>query len=196
MHGEVFHITNMSDPLDGWAAGATPPGRAVIKERRRNPMALLRHAQCHAGAGASVVGLKVFHDHLRSHNWYALTGWCDVCVLLRRHDVAAQYRSLLRARATGQWKGRIANASALDQSRELKDLRQGYTEKNHRRNMGTWYRTVSAQLAARRDAPSATARPVVVELSFEDDVAGLGGPRLGALWKALGLEQPKALRAR
>ena len=58
--------------------------------RRKNPAGLLRYVQCHA-EGRSVVGLKVFRDHVRTTNWHHLTAWCTVCVVLsaRRRERAA-----------------------------------------------------------------------------------------------------------
>lgn len=79
--------------------------------RRARPQRLLRFIACHP-EGRSVVGLKIFRDHLRPINWHKVISWCDVCVVLRREDVSAQYESLLRARRTGIWKSWLRPRSA------------------------------------------------------------------------------------
>ena len=91
MHGELFHVTDIRDPIDGWAPQAEdeqPPSEAVFEARRRRPLAMLDYVQCHSGHHR-IVGLKVFRDHLRPHNWPVLTRWCDVCLVLRRRDTRA-----------------------------------------------------------------------------------------------------------
>ena len=106
MHGELFHVADIRDPDDGYAGQWYPP-ETIFNVRRREPHRLLNFVECHA-EGRQVVGLKVFRDHLRPVNWAKLINWCDVCIILRREDVYAQYRSLLTARKTGRWKGRTS----------------------------------------------------------------------------------------
>ena len=177
MHGELYHVTNIHDPADGWAPGVhvTPPSQRVFDHRRMNPLPMLQHVQCRAG-GRRVVGLKVFRDHLRPENWPVLTQWCDVCVILRRRDTLAQYRSLIVARRTGNWK---AHSDARNASVARSDA-------NYRawlRNQEKWYRSLSKQLVARQPTPA------VVELTLEDHIRPFRGeyPEFDVLWKALQL---------
>jgi len=189
MHGELYHVTDINDPVDGWArggSGAPPPNARVFDQRRRNPEPMLRHVQCHNG-GRSVVGLKVFRDHLRPHNWPVLTGWCDVCILLRRRDTHAQYRSLAIARRTGKWKSHVSSVASGSPANASVVALDGTEYGMWANNNQAWYRTVAEQLAARR--LEASSAPTIVELTLEDDLRPPGDqkPRLEKLWRALRL---------
>ena len=175
MHGELFHVRELTDRADGYAGKRLPPEN-LFETRRAHPTALLRWVGCHA-EGKRVVGLKLFRDHLRPTNWPRLAQWCDVCVLLRREDVRAQYRSLMWARRTGRWKGRSARAPYANLS-----LDDGYREWSG--NQAHWYRALESMLSERGSNAS------VVHLTFERHLAGVGGPDLQPLWRALRLSPP------
>ena len=85
MHGELFHVREITDPDDGYAGRGKLPPADTFNVRRAQPQHLLRFVGCHA-EGRSVVGLKIFRDHLRPSNWWRVTGWCDVCVVLQRDE--------------------------------------------------------------------------------------------------------------
>jgi hypothetical protein len=103
-------VRELTDPDDGYAGQHLPP-EEIFSVRRARPQRLLHFIACHP-EGRSVVGFKIFRDHLRPINWHKVISWCDVCVVLHREDVAAQYESLLRARRTGIWKSWKATPSA------------------------------------------------------------------------------------
>ena len=178
MHGEIFHVRSLKDPEDGWA-GTELPRQKVFDHRRRHPLPMLHHAQCHP-EGHRIVGVKVFRDHLRGDSWHVLTSWCDICVVLHRRDVRAQYHSLLVARQTGRWKGptraELKTGAPIDANdAEFKAWAQ---------NQGHWFQTVHGQLAQRQDTPS------VVNLTFEDNLVHASGRRLGPLWRVLLKDHP------
>ena len=195
MHGEIFHTTDIRDPVDGWA-GAEVPSARVFDHRRRLPLPMLWHAECHS-EGRAVVGLKVFRDHLRPANWPKLTSWCDVCVVLRRRDVNAQFRSLVRARRTGRWKGRSTASGSPSDGSPPRDL--GTTDDEQYRawahNQAKWYQEIGQQLAA-RGADGTSRAPRVVQLTFEDHLVGRNGSALDELWQALRLQPPPQRRPR
>lgn len=174
MHGELLHVRDLADPEDGYA-GRELPDDAIFNVRRAQPLRLLRHVQCHP-EGHAAVGLKIFRDHTRPVNWPVLTHWCTTCIILKRADVHAQYRSLMLARTTGRWKGRSESAG---QSDAHVSIMQGFAA--WRRNQEVWYQEVERQLSNRGRNAS------VVRLVFEDHLAGGRAPRtnLTALWRAL-----------
>lgn len=115
---QIFHVREITDPDDGYAGKILPP-EDVFNVRRPQPQHLLNFIAHHA-EGRTVVGLKIFRDHLRPINWHKVIGWCDVCVVLRREDTRAQYRSLLRARRTGKWKSwKAKTARSVDGSEPI-----------------------------------------------------------------------------
>ena len=184
MHGELLHVRDLRDPDDGWAGDGPSPPAEVFNVRRARPGLLLDFVQCHAH-GHHVVGFKIFHDHTRPWNWKQIADWCDVCVILRREDQLAQYKSYLLARETGRWKGRSRVHSA-----EVIDPRNAtFVDFKWKRNH--WYRTVD-DLLKRRQGIS------VVHLSFEAHLMKRTGPDisdlLGALWNHTELLFHKARR--
>ena len=181
MHGELFHVRFEDiDGTDGYA-GVQRPHDDLLEARRSSPERLLRHVQCHA-EGHTVVGLKVFRDHMRPNNWHMLTHWCSICVVLQRDDVAEQYRSLMYARSTGRWKGRTNR-------RAFANLTLDAAFDSWRDNTRRWYDFVEAQLARRG------ANASVVKLSFERDLKGaaMEPARLAPLWRALRLSAPSGI---
>lgn len=205
MHGEIFHIQleNARDREDGFVGSAMPEDK-VFLARRRQPQGLLDFVACNAD-GRRVVGFKIFRDHLRPTSWHLVMNWCNVCVILRRHDVRAQYGSLLRARASGQWKGitsqrahaasggggsAIAIHSNSSSSSSSSSRRRGEDDgfSAWRKNQAGWYQTVTSQLGrAARSTPS----KVVLEFTYEQHLAKRGGgPQLSPLWRALGVGEP------
>ena len=182
MHGELFHVRDIHDASDGYH-GHELPHEDVFEVRRRSPLGMLHHVQCHT-EGRRAVGLKVFRDHLSPRNWQKLWSWCTVCVVLRREDVRAQYGSLLRARATGRWKGRTDRRLLANVSFDAVGY-QGWW-----RNQQHWYSAVSDGLARRGS------NVTVVPLSFERNLVGEGGPDLTPLWRALRLTPPRGSSAR
>ena len=85
MHGEIFHVREITDKDDGYAGSGKLPPEDAFEVRRAQPQHLLNFVECHS-EGRSVVGLKIFRDHLRPHNWVRLTSWCDVCIILQRKE--------------------------------------------------------------------------------------------------------------
>ena len=181
MHGELYHVKQLDDPQDGYVGRGAQPCGYVFDRRRRDPLPLLRFVQCH-GEGHRAVGLKVFRDHTKRHNWAVLTEWCTVCVILARDDVEAQYRSLVAARQSGRWKGK--STEQQQQAAANASLDDGY--KPWRANQDVWYRVVAQQLRRR----SSEAR--MVALTYETHLASPSGPDLSPLWRALRLTPPAA----
>ena len=177
MHGEIFHIVDLRDPEDGY--DGQPPPEDVFEARRREPQRMLRHVQCHT-EGRRVVGFKIFRDHARPINWPKLTAWCDVCIILQRADVEAQYRSLMYARRTGKWKGRTNRRAFANLT-----LDDGFNAWSH--NQRSWYAYLETQLSRRGTNAS------VVRLTFERDLARSGDrrrPDVAPIWRALRLPSP------
>ena len=191
MHGEIFHIQleRADDPEDGFQGGVIPRDD-VLLGRRRKPLDLLRFVECHR-VGRRFVGFKFFRDHLRPTSWHHVMDWCDICVILRREDVRAQYASLLRARATGEWKGRSASrTTAAVANVSTQDC--GGTDCFHawQQNQAGWYKALDSHLdRAARLSPSKK----VVRITYEHHLANRARrPELAHLWHALGVDEPAA----
>lgn len=189
MHGELFHVLDLSDPDDGYVGKGPAPPENIFGVRRAQPLQMLRFVACH-GEGRAVVGLKIFRDHLRVTGWPRVTRWCDVCVVLQREDLRAQYNSLLTARRTGQWKGKTSAAAAATQPQPANASSSGIGVGSTNfelwsGNQAHWFQAVTQQLAGRRGNVS------VVHLTFERNLVGPRGPDLAPLWRALRLAPPR-----
>ena len=187
MHGELFHVRDLSDEDDGYVGSGEQPGEDIVGVRRREPLKMLRFVESHAGRNHRAVGLKVFRDHLHRRNWPVLTDWCTVCVILRREDVAAQYRSLVIARRTGRWKGRtkpsVSNGVVNETLQSDVSITDAYAFRAWLGNQQAWYHAVDGQLRQRSNVN-------IVRLSYERDLNHHGGPNLTGIWSALNFGMP------
>lgn len=189
MHGELFHVTDLKDPIDGYAGRGEHPSEDAFEFRRKNPLAMLDFISCHS-EGRPAVGFKMFHDHTRPEKWALMASWCDVCVVLARKDQPAQFRSYSIARRTGRWKGRSNWSSLPAVAMPAADNVTYVSDFAHwKRTQKAWYRRLDELLAQRRNA-------TIVHLNYERHLLSRRPPNLTALWQALASQEKAPASAR
>lgn len=159
LHGEIFHEDDLrKSEKDGFDGGLVV-GDDVFHARHRDPRVLLDFVGAH-GLGRTVVGFKLFSEHLEWQFLPTFLRWSTHVVVLQRTHMLAQYVSICVAQKNNDWVQHERRRSRVE------PVAVDVT------NFDSWrHREVAFAREARRVADaSAGAAPAILAVNYEEDL--------------------------